>query len=571
MTKYKNSQNEHSQRKTGDSEGSRSHHLSKKYNNHNDFDIIKKGNGSITPIVHRLIRINKMIHNINFMIDQTINDTNTTNKKTSSIEDILQDMEKKIYSITEYFQKKEKGTEFSSPRLLGLSSKDDQLLMNIMNLRESGNELKQKDDTISHNDRNNSYDRLWNDIFWNNDTKHGDRFSLKDNKFIDQYKENTERKLMNNNNSFPMMLPISFSEFMKHELAKRDLSSNLLDIISPNERTSDDCDQVEDVEIPHENINDANCDVLETEIKTLKDLIKLGQNDLSHLRLSFNFNKLKQIIPSLIKLDTMIGLCEIKQKVTEMLIYFLQDFETTNTNNLHTVLHGPPGTGKTEVGKILAEIYAGMGVIKHNKVVIARRTDLIGEYMGHSTFKTQKKIDEADGCVLFIDEAQSLGSLDKNKDSFAKECMDTLNINLTERKANFICIIAGYTDDLKKCFFDINPGLQSRFPFNYSVGQYTDENLADIFIKKINDIKWNYDVNKDFLINEIKKAQFKSFGRDIENLITKCKIAHSFRIFGKKPSERKKINRKDIINGLYRMKEDVIDESMKDLYKHMYI
>jgi hypothetical protein len=161
---------------------------------------------------------------------------------------------------------------------------------------------------------------------------------------------------------------------------------------------------------------------------------------------------------------------------------------------LHTVIEGPPGVGKTELGKILAEMYSALGVIKSNKFKLVKRTDLIGKYLGHTAEKTQSVIDDADGGVLFIDEAYSLGAQDGG-DSFAKECIDTINQNLSENKKKFICIIAGYPDELEKSFFGYNPGLHRRFPFRYSIEGYSSKELSQIFVKKLNDANWRMDID----------------------------------------------------------------------------
>ena len=83
------------------------------------------------------------------------------------------------------------------------------------------------------------------------------------------------------------------------------------------------------------------------------------------------------------KLKAMIGLKNIKNEIVDMILYSIQNFDKNNNDMLHTVIEGPPGVGKTELGKILCEIYAAMGIVKENKFVIAKRTDLIGEFLGH--------------------------------------------------------------------------------------------------------------------------------------------------------------------------------------------
>jgi len=93
---------------------------------------------------------------------------------------------------------------------------------------------------------------------------------------------------------------------------------------------------------------------------------------------------------------------------------------------LHTVIEGPPGCGKSKLGKLFAEIYAGLGIIKSKRFQLVKRTDLVGEYLGHTEHRTQEIIDKAEGGVLFIDEAYSLGNEGK-RDSFSKAAIDVIN------------------------------------------------------------------------------------------------------------------------------------------------
>ena len=90
---------------------------------------------------------------------------------------------------------------------------------------------------------------------------------------------------------------------------------------------------------------------------------------------------------------------------------------------------------------------------------------------------------------MFIDEAYSLGD-NEGRDSFSKECLDTLNQNLSDNKGKFLCIIAGYTDSLDKNFFAFNDGLRRRFTFKYVIEKYTAEELRDIFLQKVSDKGW---------------------------------------------------------------------------------
>ena len=239
------------------------------------------------------------------------------------------------------------------------------------------------------------------------------------------------------------------------------------------------------------------------------------------------------------------------------------------------VINGPPGCGKTVLARIIAKICLHLGICINDKFKVVKRQDLIGEYLGHTAIKTQKVIDEAYGGVLFIDEAYSLGNRDKNTDSFAKECIDTLNQNLTERKGEFICIIAGYEEELNQNFFSINPGLRRRFPFVYKIEKYSSLQLLEILLLKIQLVEW--EIKKD-TVNWLRTTDFfkdkidffEHFGGDIETLLFNIKIEHGKRVFGKDIYLQKKINKDDILNGYARyLKHKKKPEETQ--YKGMYL
>jgi hypothetical protein len=242
------------------------------------------------------------------------------------------------------------------------------------------------------------------------------------------------------------------------------------------------------------------------------------------------FKKLYNLIPNLKKIQCMIGMDNIKKEIFKHVCYFIQGLQN-NLELMHIVITGPPGVGKTEVGKILSGIYLNLDFLTSEKFIIAKRSDLIGEYLGQTAVKTQKVINEVEGGVLFIDEVYSLGNEEK-RDSFSKECIDTINLNLTENKGKFLCIIAGYKDKIEKCFFSYNEGLRRRFPINYNIIEYTPEELKKILLKKIKDDDWILEDDTVAPVSFFKDNlnYFKYFGGDIELLLQQAKIHSSIRI-----------------------------------------
>lgn len=219
--------------------------------------------------------------------------------------------------------------------------------------------------------------------------------------------------------------------------------------------------------------------------------------ELDGKKYSINLEVVSKLIKPLKKLSNMIGMKKVKDDIFEMIIYYLQGFEKNNKNMLHSVIEGPPGVGKTKLGKTLAQIYCALGIIPSNRFKYVKATDLIGDHVGATKHMTQAAIDEADGGVLFIDEAYALSSND-NKDPYGKECIDTLNFNLSENKKKLIVIIAGYPEYLDKYFFSFNPGLQRRFPFKFRIDNYVPVELRDIFIDKMKRFKWKLEKSVSF-------------------------------------------------------------------------
>jgi len=314
------------------------------------------------------------------------------------------------------------------------------------------------------------------------------------------------------------------------------------------------------------------------EINDIDDLIELTNiyNPLERKKYNINMEALSKLVEPLTELKRMIGMPKLKKSILNQVIYFLQDFEEKNVHMMHTIIEGPPGSGKTEVAKILGKIYAKLGFLKKEKVISVKRSDLVGQYLGQTAIKTQKAIDSAKGSVLLIDEAYSLGNSEQ-RDSFSKECIDTINQNLSEEKSEFICIIVGYKNSLKECFFSYNAGLERRFPFRYTIDEYTHEDLMKIFKKLLVDYKWELVAEEKKLLKffEENRKVFEFNGGDLETLIQNAKITHSRRVFTLDSDVKKKLTIDDLENGLKAMmdNEEISKRKNKssfDIISHLY-
>jgi SpoVK/Ycf46/Vps4 family AAA+-type ATPase len=291
---------------------------------------------------------------------------------------------------------------------------------------------------------------------------------------------------------------------------------------------------------------------IEFKVERLYDLIKLIETypDDENVEYNIDISLLHKIKLPLIELYEMIGMKELKTNILYQILFYIQNLHNTNNDFMHTVIYGPPGTGKTHVAKLIGSIFSKMGILSKDIFKKVTRADLIAGYLGQTALKTRDVINSSLGGVLFIDEAYSLGN-DEKKDNFSKECIDTLCDALSEHKDNLMVIIAGYENELNSCFFAYNCGLQSRFTWRYKIDEYNAEELYFIFLKQVKDNNWSMDDNS---INikwfEKNKSHFKYYGRDIETLFAKTKIAHSKRVFGLDINVKKIITIVDINNGL---------------------
>ena len=198
------------------------------------------------------------------------------------------------------------------------------------------------------------------------------------------------------------------------------------------------------------------------------------------------------------ELNGLVGLGSVKREVEALSDFILiqnkrqQKGMKVPPTTYHCVFTGNPGTGKTTVARILANIYKELGVVSKGHLVETDRSGLVAEYVGQTAVKTNKVIDKALDGILFIDEAYSLvggGEMD-----YGKEAIATLLKRMEDDRKRLVVILAGYTNEMK-AFIDSNPGLQSRFTRYIEFPDYNADELYRIFLKQLKE--FDYTITPD--------------------------------------------------------------------------
>ena len=221
----------------------------------------------------------------------------------------------------------------------------------------------------------------------------------------------------------------------------------------------------------------------------------------------------------LAELDSLVGLEEVKAEVRK-LVNLAKVNEARRAQGLkvppmsyHMVFTGNPGTGKTTVARIVARAFRALGIAKTGQLVETDRSGLVGTYAGETATKTNAKVDEAIGGVLFVDEAYQLVSGDN--DNYGKEAIAALIKRMEDDRDKLIVIAAGYTDEMRE-FLDANPGMRSRIARTIEFPDYSAAELAAIFrsMAKKNDFTLAPDLEAglDAAIAKLTARRDRTFG-----------------------------------------------------------
>lgn len=239
----------------------------------------------------------------------------------------------------------------------------------------------------------------------------------------------------------------------------------------------------------------------------------------------------KTLEQALEELQSLIGLEDVKAEI-QTLVNFVKiqqqrEAEGLKTNQIsyHIVFTGNPGTGKTTVARLVAQIYKELGLLNKGHLVETDRSGLIAEYSGQTAVKVNKVVDEALDGVLFIDEAYAL--VGENKDDFGKEAVATLIKRMEDDRKRLIVILAGYAQEMEP-FMDSNPGFKSRINRYINFKDYEAQEMSAIF--KLFLKQAQYTLSKDaeaaaeIMFSEASKNKDKGFGngRFVRNIFEKC-------------------------------------------------
>jgi probable Rubsico expression protein CbbX len=234
----------------------------------------------------------------------------------------------------------------------------------------------------------------------------------------------------------------------------------------------------------------------------------------------------------------LIGLLPVKKKVAEIGSLLLVDRArqrfglSASRPNLHMCFTGAPGTGKTTVALMMADLLHRLGYLEKGHLVHAMRDDLVGEYIGQTAPKTRQVLARATGGVLFIDEAYALYRAEDSRD-YGQECVEILMQVMENERDRLVVILAGYKDRMDR-FFDSNPGMSSRVAHHLDFAAYADDELLAIGQLMLDKTSYYLSAEataafRDYLSLQMTQSRFAN-ARSVRNALEGARLRHAYRL-----------------------------------------
>lgn len=266
--------------------------------------------------------------------------------------------------------------------------------------------------------------------------------------------------------------------------------------------------------------------------------------------------------------EELVGLVPVKTRIREIAALLLVDQIRKQTGlsagnpGLHMSFTGSPGTGKTIVGRKMADILFQLSYVKKGHLLTVTRDDLVGQYIGHTAPKTKEVLKKAMGGVLFIDEAYYLYKPDNERD-YGSEAIEILLQVMENQRDDLVIILAGYKEPMD-IFYESNPGLSSRIANHIDFPDYSVDELLEIARRMLKEQQYQLTTDAEAALAQYitKRKEMPLFAnaRSIKNALDRARMRQANRIFASQ-DKNKILTKKDLVT---LQADDILESTVFD-------